>query len=141
MKRCYSELLIILALAGCGGQVHPLAKAGNAQFIGGELVHNGGDANRLVLTAPDRNYEAGGFTIKRQTNLNELRKRYAGTNPKHWQRIMSGLDTEHTVYFFETIAKSADGQEISCRFAWKSRMNPAGVCTDRAGVEIPVDFE
>lgn len=141
MKTYRFGILAVLLLTGCAAHVHQLVKGDNARFVGGELVHDRGEANRLVLVASGRSYEARGFVVERDTNLAELRKRYYGVNPKHWQRIMSGLDTEHTVNSFYTTAKSADGQEVSCRFAWKSRKSPEGVCTDRAGGEFPVRFE
>lgn len=141
MKTYHFGILAILMLTGCGAHVHQLVKGDSAQLVGGELVHDRGEDNRLVLKASDRSYEARGFVVDRQTNLAELRKRYYGVNPKHWNRIFSGLDTEHVVYSFETIAKSADGHEVSCRFAWKSGVKPEGVCTDQAGTAFPVRFE
>ncbi|MFZ5531203.1 MAG: hypothetical protein ACOY4U_09190 [Pseudomonadota bacterium] len=141
MKTFYFGILVILLLTGCAAHVHQMVREGEAPFVGGELVHDRGKDNRLVLEAPNRRYEAHGFTVERQKNLAELRKRYYGVNPKHWKRIFSGLDTEHIVNSFETTAKSADGQEVSCRFAWKSGTNPEGVCTDQAGTAFPVRFE
>jgi hypothetical protein len=140
MNKYHFGILAILMLTGCGAHVHQLVKGDSTQLVGGELVHDRGEDNRLVLKVSDRSYEARGFVVDRQTNLAELRKRYYGVNPKHWDRIFSGLDTEHVVYSIETIAKSADGREISCRFAWKSGADPEGVCTDQAGTEFPVRF-
>lgn len=141
MKTYHFGILAVLVLTGCGAHVHQLVKEDNTQFASGELVHDRGEANRLVLVASGRSYEASGFVVERHTNLAELRKRYYGVNPKHWQRIMSGLDTDHVTYTAETVAKSADGQEISCRLMWGAGGNPAGVCTDQAGVELPIRFE
>lgn len=141
MKAFYLNILAILLLAGCASPAHLLAKEDNAQFIAGELVHDRGENNRLVLEALNRRYEARGFAVERQTNSAELRKRYYGVNPKHWERIFAGLDTDHVTYFIETIAKSTEGHELSCRLAWKSGGKPAGVCTDQAGAEFPVRFE
>lgn len=141
MKKSYLSILAILMLTGCAGPTHMLVKEGSAPFVGGELVHDRGEGNLLVLEAPDRRYEARGFAVDRQTNLAELRKRYYGVNPKHWERIFSGLDTDHVTYSIETIAKSADGQEISCRLVWKSGAKPGGACMDRTGTEFPVRFE
>ena len=141
MKKYYLGMLAILMLTGCTAPTHMLVKEGGAPFVGGELIHDRGEGNLLVLEAPDRRYEARGFVVDRQTNLAELRKRYYGVNPKHWNRIFSGLDTDHVTYSIETIAKSADGHEVSCRLAWSSNMKPAGVCTDQAGAVFPVRFE
>lgn len=141
MKKSYLSILAILIFTGCASSTHPLNRQGSAPFVSGELVHDRGKGNLLVLEAPDRRYEARGFVVERQTNLAELRKRYYGVNPKHWQGIFSGLDTDHVTYSIETIAKSADGHEVSCRLAWKSNTKPAGVCMDQAGAAFPVRFE
>ncbi|MHB0926710.1 MAG: hypothetical protein ACYC1F_09420 [Gallionellaceae bacterium] len=141
MKTYYLALLAILMLAACASPVHRLVKDDGASFVTGELVHDRGEGNLLVLEAPNRRYEARGFVVDRQTHLAELRKRYYGVNPKHWNRIFSGLDTDHVTYSVETIAKSADGQEVSCRIMWGGAAKPAGVCTDQAGAAFPVRFE
>jgi hypothetical protein len=141
MKTYYFGMLAILMLTGCASQIHLLAKEDNAQFIGGELVHDRGKGNRLVLEASNRRYEARGFVVERHTNMAALRKRYYGVNPKHWDRIFSGLDNDHVTYFIETIAKSVDGQEVSCRIMWGGGAKSAGVCTDQAGAALPVRFE
>jgi len=141
MKTFNLGMLAILWLTGCAGPTHLLVKEDSAPFIGGELIHDRGESNRLVLEAQNRRYEARGFVVERQTNLAELRKRYYGVNPKHWDRIFSGQDTDHVTYSIETIAKSAEGHEVSCRLMWKSGAKPAGVCTDQDGTEFPVRFE
>jgi len=141
MKIFYLSILVILLLTGCAGPVHQMVREDDAPFIAGELVHDRGEGNRLVLEAPDHRYEARGFIVERQTNLAALRKRYYGVNPKHWERIFAGLDTDHMVYSIEAIAKSIEGHELSCRLVWKSGGKPAGVCTDQAGAEFPVRFK
>lgn len=141
MKKYHLGVLAMLMLTGCGAHVHQLVKEDSAQFVGGELVHDRGEDNRLVLKVSDRSYEARGFVVDRRTNLAELRKRYQGVNPKHWNRIFSGLDTDHVTYSVETIATSAEGDKVSCRLVWGGSAKPAGVCTDQAGAEIPVHFE
>lgn len=140
MKTLYLSMLTILLLTGCASPVHQVVKEDDGPFVVGELVHGRGESNRLVLETSNRRYEARGFIVERQTNLAELRKRYHGVNPKHWKRIFSGLDTDHVIYSIETIAKSAEGQELSCSLMWKSGGKPVGVCTDKAGTELPVRF-
>lgn len=141
MKTFYFGMLVILLLTGCASPVHPLVKEDDALFIAGELIHDRGEGNRLVLEVPNRRYEARGFAVERQANLAELRKRYYGVNPKHWDRIFAGLDTSHVDYSIETIAQSVDGHEVLCRLVWESGAKPAGVCTDQTGAEFPVRFE
>ncbi|TXT21730.1 MAG: hypothetical protein FD134_2607 [Gallionellaceae bacterium] len=141
MKTPYLNLLAAVLVTGCAGPVHMLVKEDGTPFIGGNLAHDRGMDNRLVLEATSRRYEARGFVVERQTNLAELRKRYYGVDPKHWDRIFAGLDAGHVVYSLETVARSAEGQEISCRLMWSGAAKPAGVCTDRAGAAFPVRFE
>jgi hypothetical protein len=93
------------------------------------------------LETSGHRYEAHGFVVERQTNLAALRKRYHGVNPKHWNRIFSGQDTDHLGYSVEAIARSADGHEVLCRLEWKSDTKPAGVCMDQAGTGFFVRFE
>lgn len=141
MKTFYLGIPAMLLFAGCAGPVHLLDKKDSAPFIAGELVHDRGEGNRLVLEAPNRRYEAHGFAVERQTNMEALRKFYYGVNPKHWERIFSGLDTDHVTYSVETIAASAEGDKVSCRLVWGGSAKPAGVCTDQAGAAFPVSFE
>jgi len=141
MKTSYLSILAILLLTGCAEHVHKMVKEDSIPLTGGELLHDRGKDNFLVIETPQRRYEARGFAVERDTNLAELRKRYYGVNPKHWERIFSGLDTAHTVSSLETTAKSADGHEITCSLAWKSGTKPEGVCTDQTGAQFPVSFE
>ncbi len=141
MKTFYLSMLVILLLTGCASPTHLLVKEGNALFVGGELVHDRGEGNRLVLEAPNRRYEARGFVVERHTNMAALRKRYYGVNPKHWNRIFAGLDTDHVTYSVETIAISAEGDKVSCHLVWGGGAKPTGVCTDQAGASFPVRFE
>jgi len=66
MKTFYLGILAILWLTGCAGSTHLLNKEGSAPFIGGELIHDRGESNRLVLEAQNRRYEARGFAVERQ---------------------------------------------------------------------------
>ncbi len=141
MKTFYLSILAILLLTGCAGPVHQMVREDGVPFIGGELVHDRGESNRLVLQTPNRRYEAHGFAVERQTDLATLRKRYYGVNPKHWERIFAGLDTDHATFAVEAVARANDGFEVSCRLMWSSGAKPAGVCTDQAGAEFPVRFE
>ena len=141
MKIFYLNILMALLLTGCTGHIHQMVREDDAPFIGGELVHDRGEGNRLVLEAPNRRYESRGFVVERQSNLAALRKRYYIANPKHWERIFAGLDTDHVIYSVETVARSAEGHEVSCRMVWGGGAKPSGVCADQAGTEFPVRFE
>jgi len=141
MKIFYLSMLAFLLLTGCTNQTHLLVKEGSTPFFNGELVQNRREGNHLVLEASNHRYEARGFVVERHTNMATLRKRYYAVNPKHWVRIFSGLDTDHIIYSIETIARSAEGQEVSCRLIWGDGAKPAGICTDQAGTAFPVRFK
>ena len=140
MKTFNLGILAILWLTGCAGPTHLLVKEDSAPFVGGKLIHDRGESNHLVLEAQNRRYEARGFVVERQTNLAELRKRYYGVNPKHWDRIFSGLDANHVTLKADTIARDNEGNQMSCRFVWMSGAKPEGVCTDQAGTEFSIRF-
>lgn len=140
MKALFLNILVIFLLSGCASHIHQVDMEYDATFIRGELAHEDGVNNRLVLETPDRRYEARGFTVERDRNLAELRKRYR-VGSRHWRRISDGTDRNHLMYSVKTIAKSADGQALSCQLLWKSQAKPAGVCTDQDGKEFPVHFE
>ena len=141
IKTFYFGTLVILLLTGCAGHVHQMVREGDAPFVGGELVHDRGEDNRLVLEAPNRRYEARGFVVERQTNLAALRKRYYMANRKHWDRIFARLDTDHVTYSVETVAISAEKDKVLCRLIWQPRSKPEGICTDQAGTAFSVHFE
>lgn len=140
MKALYLNVLATLLLIGCANPAHLLVRGDDALFIAGELIHDQGESNRLVLETSNRRYEARGFVVERQTNLAELHKRYSRVNPKHWKRVFSSLDTDHVTYSIETIATSSEGDKVSCSLAWGHSAKPAGVCTDQAGSELPIRF-
>ena len=141
MKTLCLSALAALLLAGCGGHAHRLVTDGNTAYLSGELVHDGGDDNRLVLTAPARRYVARGFVVEQRTDWAELRKRYGASESRHWDRIVAGLDTDHASYSVQTTVRADDGDAMSCRLVWTAMTRPAGVCTDRSGTIHPVRFE
>lgn len=141
MKSFYLSMLVIFLFTGCASHIHQMARESDSPFTGGELAHEDGEGNRLVLDISDRRYEARGFVVERQADLAALRKRYQTTQPKHWRRIFSRLDNHHNVYLVNTIAKTAEGQELSCQLMWKHSVKPSGFCTDQSGTVLPVNFE
>ena len=66
MKTYYLGTLAILMLTGCASPARLLVNEDSAPFVGGELVHDRGEGNRLVLEVPNRRYEARGFVVERQ---------------------------------------------------------------------------
>lgn len=128
-----------LAIAGCASHTHLLDKSSAPLFLKGEFSHE--NKHRLVLESSGRRYEAVGFEIRSSQNWTELRKRYYGTNPKHWDQITSGLDTDHKIYEATPVLKAQDGSELSCRLVWQSGHSTTGVCIDNTGNEYSIRFE
>lgn len=141
MKTLYLSTLATLLLAGCAQHTHLLVVDRETTYLAGELVHDQGAGNRLVLEAPNRRYEARGFAVERGTDMAGLRKQYYSAEPRHWERITAGLDRDHSYYSAQVVARSSDGGEISCRLNWAATSKPAGICTDQGGKALPVRFE
>lgn len=142
MKTLYLSMLTVLWLTGCANHVLKMVSEDGGAFTTGVLVHGSRESNRLVLEMSNQRYEARGFAVERKTHLAELREGYYSSNPKHWDRVFSGLNTEHVIYSMKTIARSTEGHEISCHLIWQSGVNvtASGVCTDQAGTAFPVSF-
>ncbi len=138
-SRCFLAMVAVLMMAGCASSTHLLDKGSAPLFLKGTFFH--GNENRLVLESSEHHYEAVGFEVQSSQNWTELRKRYYGSNPKHWDRITSGLDTQHKTYTAEPVLKAQDGSELSCRLAWQSLQSPIGMCTDQTGEEYSIRFE
>lgn len=141
MKAFYLSALATLLLTACAQHTHLLVVDTEAAYLAGELVHDQGKGNRLVLETPNRRYEARGFTVERGTDLAGLRKQYYGAEPRHWERITAGLDTDHSAFSAQVVARSSDSFELSCRLNWTATTKPAGICTAQDGKAFPVRFE
>lgn len=130
MNKCsigITGVFSVLFLGGCAGHVHTLTEP--EAVLTGYLLHDDPvESNRLVIDRNGKRFE-GSFLIERTQNWPELRKRYR-SNPRHWDRIFSGLDKNHVVNTTRAELKSADGATLVCDLAWRSGANPAGVCKE-----------
>jgi len=104
MKTLYLSALATLLLAGCAQHTHLLVIDRETTYLAGELVHDQGEGNRLVLESPNHRYEARGFAVERGTDLAGLRKQYYSAQPRHWERITAGLDRDHSDYSAQVVA-------------------------------------
>ena len=130
---------ISLVIGGCASHSYSLAEGATSGFLKGELVHL--QPSRLVLESGERKYVAEGFEVQRHQNLAELHKRYRMSEPKHWDRITSGLDKDHESYSAVANPKAQDGSELTCRLAWRAVQTPQGICQDKAGKEYVLKFD
>lgn len=134
-----SLVAIVSASLAMGGCSHSHLLLPDGTMLKGELVH--GSQDRLVLESAERRYVADNFQIDRHSNLADLQDRYQIGDPKHWGRIVSGLDRDHESYSAEPTLRAPDGAELSCRLAWSSGKSPQGVCVDKDGKEHQVRFD
>ncbi|MCK9285486.1 MAG: hypothetical protein M0P39_14525 [Rhodocyclaceae bacterium] len=128
-----------LVLGGCASHSHSIAEGAASGFLKGELVHL--QPSRLILESEERKYVAEGFEVQRHQNRAELRKRYRMSDPKHWDRIASGLDKDHESYSAVANPKAQDGSELTCRLAWRAVQTPQGTCQDNSGKEYVLKFD
>jgi hypothetical protein len=108
MKTFISVLacLATLALAGCAGHTHSLIQEESDRDITvGTFRHEGPEGSMMVLEFRGTRFEARGFAIERNQNLAKLKQRY-GIDRKHWDRISSGMDTDHYVYSAEPVLRA-----------------------------------
>jgi len=139
LNRSLAIVAVASLLGACASHSHLLGQGSSAELLKGELSH--GQQSRLVLESASRRYVAEGFEVHRHQNMAELSKRYRGSDPKHWDRIFAGLDTDHESYSAEARAVAQDGEELSCRLAWPSGKAPRGTCRDKANKEFAVSFD
>lgn len=138
LKRSLALSVITLVLGGCASHSHTLDLGSAPAFLNGELIH--AQPSRLVLESDERKYVAEGFEVRRHRNLAELHKRYRMSEPKHWTRISSGLDRDHESFSAEPKPKASNGEELTCRLAWRNDSRPQGICIDSAGKEYAISF-
>ena len=90
----------------------------------------------MILEFEGNRFEAHGFAIRRNQNLAELRQQFG--SGKHYDRIFSGLDTDHYVYSANPELRAKDGATMRCSLMWRVPKSPTGICTsdDRRSIEI-----
>ena len=129
--------LILFTLGGCAGHTHSLIHDRSDQDITvGIFRHEGPEGAMMVLELRGDRFEARSFAIERQRNLAELRRLY-GTG-KHYDRIFSGLDTDHYVYSAEPVLRAANGATLRCSALWRVGGSPSGHCL--TGDKPPIHF-
>ena len=93
----------------------------------------------MVLEYAGTRYEASGFAIQHNQNLEELRRKYRPG--KHYNQIFSGTDTEHYMYSAKPELRSPNGTTLLCDMAWPAYHPPVGTCVTTEGESINVRFE
>ncbi len=136
-----SACLATFTLAGCAGHTHSLAQDDSDRDIAvGTFRHEGPEGSTMVLEFRGTRFEARGFAIERNQSLAELKRRY-GIDRKHWDRIFSGMDTDHYVYSAEPVLRAENGATLRCPTVWRSGSAPAGHCVTAEGTHVNFRFE
>lgn len=132
----FVAFLIVLSLGGCAGHSHRLASSDGLEGIVGSFSHEGNQEPTMVLEIDGVRFEGRGFEIKRSQNLSELRRMFGPG--KHYDRITSGMDTDHLIYSANPELRSSSGEKIQCKLSWQSGKGPAGVCIALDGKVIAI---
>lgn len=127
---------VAFALGGCAGHTHSLIPEHSDRDIAtGTFQHEGPRGSAMmVLEYRGARFEARGFTIERNQNLVELRRSYGPG--KHYDRIFSGLDTDHYSYSAQPVLRADHGAVLRCSAVWRAGGAPAGHCVTADGLRI-----
>jgi len=117
-----STYLVILALSGCAGHSHRRVQSDQPSLAAGWFRHEGQEESAMILEYEGKRFEAHGFAIRRNQNVAELRQQFG--SGKHYDRIFSGLDTDHYVYSANPELRAADGATIGCSLMWLAAGRP-----------------
>ncbi|MGB4064061.1 MAG: hypothetical protein WBK19_09580 [Azonexus sp.] len=128
-----------VALSGCAGHTHQLVSEKDSPPVTGFFSHEGSQAPAMVLELEGARYEGRGFVIQHHQDLAELRKLFGPG--KHYDRITSGMDSDHIRSSASPVLHAKNGEALRCLLAWSSGQSPAGVCTKPDGKEIDVRFD
>lgn len=140
-RTAVSACLAILVLTACAGHSHSLVREESDRDITtGMFRHEGPEGSSMALEFRGIRFEARGFAIERNQNLAELKRRY-GIDRKHWDRIFSGMDTDHYVYSAEPVLRAGNGASLRCSAAWRAMASPEGHCVTDEGTHINFRFE
>lgn len=140
-RTAVSACLAILMLTACAGHTHSLIRAeSDREITTGMFGHEGPEGSSMVLEFRGTRFEARGFAIERNQNLAELKRRY-GIDRKHWDRIASGLDTDHFVYTAQPELLAGNGATLRCSAVWRSGGSPTGECVTTDELHVKFRFE
>ena len=138
-KILYGIAGVSILMGGCTSHLHEMKTESFGDFLKGRFIHEG--TTQLVLESATHTYVAENFEVRRHRDLADLHKRYRMSEPKHWDRISSGLDRDHESFSSEPKPRAASGEELTCRLAWRHASDPQGICVDSTGKEYAITFK
>ena len=131
--------LTAFALGGCAGHSHSLVQdPSDLGITVGTFRHEGPEGASMVVEYRGTRFEARGFTIERNQNLAELRRRY--DSGKHYNRIFSGTDTDHYLYSAQPVLRADNGVALQCSAVWRAAASPAGYCIAADGARVNFNY-
>jgi hypothetical protein len=130
---------VVFALGGCSGHTHSLVYEDDRQLTFGEFQHEGPDESSMVMEYRGARFEARGFAIMRTQNVEELRRIHGPG--KHYDRIFSGLDTDHYLYSAQPVLRANNGEILQCVAGWRAGGPPMGNCVTADGARINFRFD
>nr|WP_295768765.1 hypothetical protein [Rhodoferax sp.] len=131
-------LFAAITVVGCAGHTHGVLAESSSEIKGGIFRHEGSEGTLMVLEYRGTRYEASGFAIEHSQNLTELRQRFG--SGKHYDRIFSGLDTDHYVYSALVELRSNSASSLLCSAVWRAGGSPAGNCTTATGEKVSFQY-
>ena len=138
-RKILATCFLGVTLSGCAGHTHRLVSENDSPPVTGSFSHEGTQAPVMVLEIEGARYEGRGFVIQHSQDLAKLRKLFGPG--KHYDRITSGMDSDHIKNSASPVLRTESGETIRCLLAWRSGQGPAGVCTKPDGKEIDVRFD
>lgn len=127
--------LSVLMLAACS-EPFMLSKPGGEIIAKGVLKLRANPPHRLTVTLDGKTYE-GDVDSKEMGNsaevLKKLREQYGATS-KHYQAVLSGLNTTHHVHHYTGVLKATDGATLTCNYlSSDGDGGELGTCDDGKG--------
>lgn len=124
--------LSVLVLAACSETII-LSKPGGETIAQGILKPRFNPPHRLTVILDGKSYEGDVDSKEMDINMDALRKRYGATS-KHYQAILSGLNTTHHVHHYTGVLKSPDGATLTCDYmSSDGDGGTLGTCDDGKG--------
>ena len=125
-------VLSVLMLAACSETIM-LNKSGGEAIAKGILKFRFNPPHQLTVFLDGQSYEGDVDSKEMDINMDELRKRY-GANSKHYEAILSGLNTTHHVHYYKGVLTAPDGATLTCEYmSSDGDGGTLGTCDDGKG--------
>jgi hypothetical protein len=125
-------VLSVLALAACS-ETFMLSRLDSEPAGAGTLKPRFNPPHQLTIVLGGKTYAGDVDSREMDYNIDDIRKRY-GASSKHYQAVLSGLNTMHHVHHYKGVLKAQDGDTLTCDFMSSHQEQAAlGTCEDGKG--------